>query len=215
MNKPPDNSTLSVRAKPDEGDGSGNRQRQRCSTDSGDGAFNRQRQRGSSEDEPVSRRTDVDDPRGIDTQVILRVVCEAGSSILEPTHLYTTALTKIKFRPTISEKIGLACWELFSNALSYGSVRRPVVLELCDLKNFVELRVSNESIAARCQLLEKRIQQLHIDAKGTYLEEMRRSVSGALPRATLGLARVAHEGKMDLTCTIQNSRVLVTARCSL
>jgi hypothetical protein len=64
-------------------------------------------------------------------------------------------------------------------------------------------------------LLEQRIVQLKADAKGTYLEEMRRSVSGGMPRATLGLARVAHEGKMDLFCTILMSRVLVTARCSL
>jgi hypothetical protein len=200
MNKPPNPPAPRSQAKPDEGDGSSYRQRMRS----------------SSEEEPASRRFDHVESGTVDTQVILRVVCEAGSNILEPTHLYVTTLSKVRFRPTIAEKVSLACWELFSNALSYGSIRRPVILEVCDLRTAVELRVSNESIAARCQMLEQRIQQLKTDAKGTYLEEMRRSVSGGMPRATLGLARVVHEGKMELSCSIVNqSRVIVSARCSM
>jgi len=214
MNKPPDPGIPRGQSRPEEGDGSSYRRRERSATDQGDGSSQRQRLR-SSDDEPLSRRTETGELTAADTQVILRVVCEAGSSILEPTHLYVTTLAKIRFRPTVAEKVSLACWELFSNALSYGSMRRPVILELCGLKDFVELRVSNESIAARCELLEQRIQQLKIDAKGTYLEEMRRSISGGLPRATLGLARVAHEGRMELFCTIHQCRVLVTAHCSL
>jgi len=169
----------------------------------------------SSNEEPPSRRAEARELSTSDAHVILRVVCEAGSSILEPTHVYATTLAKVRFRPSIAERISLTCWELFSNALSYGSVRYPVVLELCDQKSFVELRVTNDSIGARCQLLEQRIAQLKQDAKGTYLEEMRRSVTGGLPRATLGLARVAHEGKMDLSCTVVQTRVLVVARCSI
>jgi hypothetical protein len=176
----------------------------------------RPRLRSSVDEEPLSVRSAVPEPTAAELQVILRIVCEAGSSILEATHQYVTVLAKARFRPTIAEKISLACWELFSNALSYGSVSRPVVLELCALKNTVELRVSNDAIAARCQLLEQRIQQLKVDAKGTYLEEMRRSVTGGVPRATLGLARVAHEVKMDLHASVVNSgRVTVVASCAL
>jgi hypothetical protein len=165
--------------------------------------------------EPSSRRGSLEEVGIPDLQVILRVVCEAGSDILESTHAYVTALTKAKFRPAVAERVSLSCWELLSNALSYGSVRRPVILELVDLKSMVELRVTNDSIAARCQMLEQRIDQLKRDAKGTYLQEMRRSVSGGLPRATLGLARVAHEGKMDLTCSFIQNRVQVVARCTV
>ncbi|MGC4064804.1 MAG: hypothetical protein QM784_09200 [Polyangiaceae bacterium] len=168
----------------------------------------------TADDLPPSRRAHVDAIAG-DPLVILRVVCDAGSNILEPTHQYTMAIAKARFRSTVAEKVSLACWELFSNALSYGSISRPVVLELIDSNTFVELRVSNDAIAVRCQLLDQRVKQLKLDAKGTYLEEMRRSVSGGVPRATLGLARVVHEGKMDLDAVVVNSsRVTVTARCA-
>ena len=167
------------------------------------------------DNEPLSRRGNPEELPLPDLDIILRVVCEAGSDILESTHAYVTALAKSKFRPSVAERVSLSCWELLSNALSYGSVRRPVVLELCDLRSAVEIRVTNDSITARCQMLEQRVEQLKQDAKGTYLQEMRRSVSGGLPRATLGLARVAHEGKMDISCSFAQSRVRVVARCSV
>lgn len=175
----------------------------------------RSRMGSNADPEPLSRRGAPDQVRIADLDVILRVICEAGSDILESTHAYVTALAKAKFRPAVAERVSLSCWELLSNALSYGSVRRPVILELVDLKSIVELRVANDSIAARCQMLEQRIDQLKRDAKGTYLQEMRRSVSGGLPRATLGLARVAHEGKMELSCTFTQNHVQVIARCTV
>ena len=175
----------------------------------------RPRMGSSTDKEPASRRGAIEDLPVTDTQVVLRVVCEAGSDILESTHAYVTALAKSKFRASVAERVSVSCWELLSNALSYGSVRRPVILELCDFKSSVEIRVTNDSIAARCQMLEQRIDQLKRDAKGTYLQEMRRSMSGGNQRATLGLAWVAHESKMDLSCSLANGRVLVSARCSI
>ena len=180
--------------------------------DSGDSSY-RARFRSSSNDDEGPRSSTTRSGDYENGLVILRIVCEAGANILEPTHVYVTTLAKSRFRTTIADKVSLACWELFSNALSYGSVRRPVILELCDLRTEVELRITNEAIPARCQVLEQRVAQLRTDAKGAYLEEMRRSVSGGIPRAMLGLARVAHEVKMDLGLSIHGGHVMVSARC--
>jgi hypothetical protein len=171
---------------------------------------------GSTAEDPPRARHGHAESTAADPHIVLRVVCEAGSDILEATHQYVMALAKVRFRPTVAEKVSLACWELLSNALNFGSISGPVVFDLCQLKDAVELHVSNDAIAARCQMLDQRIQQLNADAKGTYLDEMRRSVTGGLPRAALGLARIAHEVRMELSVSIVlQSRVTVTARCPL
>jgi hypothetical protein len=45
------------------------------------------------------------------------------------------------------------------------------------------------------------------------LEELRRSVTGGIPRPMLGLARVTHEVGLTLDLQVQERRISVTAQC--
>jgi hypothetical protein len=149
------------------------------------------------------------------TNPLLRVVTEAGTNIVEDLHKFVGAYCKSRYRPTITEKLATATYELFTNALGYGSVNRPVILEIVDTKSQVEVRVTNDAIPARIRMLEERLALINRDAKSTYLEEMRRSVNGGHSRSMLGLLRVVYEAGLQLELIVRDGTITVVARCPL
>jgi hypothetical protein len=174
--------------------------------------------------EPIARGSGVlDDPRlrqahDIATQAdegesLIRFACEPGSNLLEDVHQFVEAYLKLRFRPSVAQRVSLAAYELFSNALDYGSVSSEVVFEVLERADRVEVRVTNDAIRARLEMLTDRVNRLRDDPEATFVEEMRRYVGGGVSRAMLGLARVRHEAQMDLDLTVEDSRVVVVASC--
>jgi hypothetical protein len=100
-----------------------------------------------------------------------------------------------------------------SNALNFGSVSSDIVIELIESDNMVGVRVANDAIAARVAMLTEHLVKLKTNAEQTFLEELRRSVTGGIPRPMLGLARVAHEAALTLDLQVQERRISVTAQC--
>ncbi|MET0790047.1 MAG: hypothetical protein ABW061_00875, partial [Polyangiaceae bacterium] len=100
-----------------------------------------------------------------------------------------------------------------SNALNFGSVSSDIVLELVEGDSLVGVRVSNEAIAARISMLSEHLLKLKTNAEQTFLEELRRSVTGGIPRPMLGLARVAHEVGLALDLQQEDRRIAMTAQC--
>ena len=107
----------------------------------------------------------------------------------------------------------MGAYELLSNALNFGSVSSDIVLELIEADALVGVRVSNEAIQARISMLSEHLTKLRSNAEQTFMEELRRSVTGGIPRPMLGLARVAHEVGLTLELQVQDRRVSVTAQC--
>ena len=87
------------------------------------------------------------------------------------------------------------------------------MLELIEADTLVGVRVSNEAIQARISMLSEHLSRLRANAEQTFLEELRRSVTGGIPRPMLGLARVCHEVGLTLELQVQARRVSVTAQC--
>jgi len=87
------------------------------------------------------------------------------------------------------------------------------VIELIESENLVGVRVTNDAISARISMLTEHLLKLKNNAEQTYLEELRRSVTGGIPRPMLGLARVAHEVGLTLDVQVEERRVSVTAQC--
>jgi len=144
---------------------------------------------------------------------LLRVICTAGSGALEYTHAFVTAYTADHLRGAIAQRLSVGAYELLSNALNFGSVSSDIVIELIESETLVGVRVTNDAISARISMLTEHLLKLKNNAEQTYLEELRRSVTGGIPRPMLGLARVAHEVGLTLDVQVQERRVSVTAQC--
>jgi hypothetical protein len=144
---------------------------------------------------------------------LLRVICTAGSGALEYTHAFVTAYTADHLRGAVAQRLSVGAYELLSNALNFGSVSSDIVIELIESETLVGVRVANDAISARISMLTEHLLKLKSNAEQTYLEELRRSVTGGIPRPMLGLARVAHEVGLILDLQVQERRVSVTAQC--
>ena len=146
-------------------------------------------------------------------RTLVRVICTAGSGALEYTHAFVTAYTADHLRGAVAQRLSVGAYELLSNALNFGSVSSDIVIELIESDNMVGVRVANDAIAARVAMLTEHLVKLKTNAEQTFLEELRRSVTGGIPRPMLGLARVAHEAALTLDLQVQERRISVTAQC--
>jgi hypothetical protein len=113
----------------------------------------------------------------------------------------------------MAEKIALASYELIENAVSYGSVSGDVVYLLSETERYMEICVSNDASSGRVTNLRAHLERLRMDPEKAFLDEMSRSVTGVGGRAALGLARICHEGQLDLVFEMDGSRVTMRARC--
>ncbi len=126
--------------------------------------------------------------------------------------MFIAAYAEKRFTSSVAQRLGVAAYELLSNALSYGTVTHPVVFEMFDTLDGVEIEVVNGAIPARIKMLQAQLGKLKTDPESTYMEEMRRSLGGGYPRAMLGLARVCHEQRMPLELSLDDQLVTLTAR---
>jgi hypothetical protein len=146
-------------------------------------------------------------------RTMVRVICTAGSGALEYTHAFISAYAADHLRGAVAQRLSVGAYELLSNALNFGSVSSDIVLELIEADTLVGVRVSNEAIQARISMLSEHLLKLRSNAEQTFLEELRRSVAGGIPRPMLGLARVCHEVGLALELQVEDRRVSVTAQC--
>lgn len=144
---------------------------------------------------------------------LVRVLCTAGSGALEYIHAFVSAYASDRFRGAVAQRLSVGAYELLSNALNFGSVSSDIVLELIESDSIVGVRVSNEAIQARISMLTEHLLRLRTNAEQTFMEELRRSVTGGIPRPMLGLARVTHEVGLTLDLHVQDRRISVTAQC--
>lgn len=144
---------------------------------------------------------------------VLRLRLPPGLPVLEDTLRFVTVYAKQRYVSRVAERVGVACYELLSNALDYGRIGSDVTLELHVDHNDVSVHVSNTAIGERIDMLEKHLARLKGDPARTYEAEMTRSLSGQGARAMLGLARVCHEAGMRIDCKVEGSMVSVSATC--
>lgn len=144
---------------------------------------------------------------------LIRVTCAFGSSALEYTHAFVSAYAADRLRSAVAHRLSVGAYELLSNALNYGSISSDIVLELIEGDSMVGVRVSNAAIPARISMLSEHLFKLKSNAEQTFVEELRRSVAGGIPRPMLGLARAAHEAALNLDLYQEDRRITVTAQC--
>lgn len=148
------------------------------------------------------------------SKLLLEVRLETSPQLLQQMSDFVGAYSKYRFQPRTAERIALASYELVENAVSYGSVSGDVLFSLLENDHCVEIQVTNDASAGRVTNLRAKLELLRADAEKVFLDEMGKSMTGSGGRAALGLARVCHEGQMDLECEVEGNRVTMRAKCA-
>jgi hypothetical protein len=110
----------------------------------------------------------------------------------------------------MAERLAVSAYELFANAMSYGTLS-DVCLELLDTSSGGAVRVANTTSSARIGMLKAHLEKLERDGQAMLGNEMRRFAAGG-PRPMLGLARIRHEAGMTLDVNITGERVTITSQ---
>lgn len=143
---------------------------------------------------------------------LLRVAIEPSGDNLPDFHTFVLGLISRRLRPTRAQQVAATATELLDNAMAYATMAQDIVVEVLIDTLGVFIEVSNDTVPSRIRVLEQRVGELQEAAEEVYVEEMRRSMAPRGPRSMMGLARIRHEAKMDLSLRVEGDRVTVVAQ---
>lgn len=151
--------------------------------------------------------------KGKQKKLLLQISLETSPQLLQQVTDFIGGYTKYRYQSRIAEKLTLASYELIENGVSYGSISGDVVYALYESDDDVVISVENDSSTGRLTSLRAQLERIRLDPEKAFLDELARSVTGSGIRANLGLARICHEGQMDLEFNVEGTRVSMCARC--
>jgi hypothetical protein len=134
----------------------------------------------------------------------------ADAELLEPTYVYLAAYCGAILAPSAAERVNVAIYELYANALRYGSAWGEVKLELYQRARGVSLVISNHAEPEHLARLEQQVARVQRDAATAYADEMA-AFEGGQVAPKLGIVRVAHESGLALSLRVNDARVEVCA----
>lgn len=145
---------------------------------------------------------------------LISIGSPADSALLEPTYAYLSAYTAFCLTPRVAERLNVAIYELFANALRYGSRSGEVRIELeLGPTGAVTLRVSNDAEPAQLERLHAQMTLVQADPSAAFMTEMNRFAGASQPPPMLGLVRVGHESALKLEVRRDGARVEVSTVC--
>ena len=141
----------------------------------------------------------------------------ADPALLEPTYAYLSAYTSFCLAPRVAERLNVAIYELYANALRYGSKDGEVRLEIerDPRDGSARLRVSNHADPEQLERLSAQLGVVQADPAAAFAAEMNRFAGGIEPPPMLGLVRVAHESGLALDARRDGDRVQLSTVCKL
>src|SRR5689334_17172670 len=98
----------------------------------------------------------------------------ADPSLLEPTYAYLSSYCSVILPPQVAQRINVAIYELYGNALRYGTQAGEVRLELERTERGVRLTVTNLADAAQSERLGAQVAQVQADPDAAFSREMNR-----------------------------------------
>ena len=139
----------------------------------------------------------------------------ADLALLEPTYAYLSTYTALYFAPRVAERLNVAIYELYANALRYGSPQGEVRLELerGPRDGGATLRISNHVEPAQLERMNAHLTHVQADPSAAFTREMNRFAGGSQPPPMLGLVRVAHESALVLEIEHDGQRVSLSTVC--
>ncbi len=146
-------------------------------------------------------------------QPLISIGSRADVALLEPTYAYLSTYTFAMLPPRVAERLNVAIYELYANALRYGSAAGEVRLELFRTSGGARVSVSNYASDSDRLRLVAQADRVQRDAEAVFRAEMARFDEGSAAAPMLGLVRVAHESKLPLSVVIEGELVRVASSC--
>ena len=144
---------------------------------------------------------------------LISIGSPADPALLEPTYAYLSAYCNSCLEPQVAQRLNVAIYELYANALRYGSPDGEVRLELYRTVSGARLTVSNAAPLAQRQRLELQVGRVQRDPEAAFSTEMDRFTVGSGAPPMLGIVRVAHESALKLELLLQGESVCVSTVC--
>ncbi len=139
----------------------------------------------------------------------------ADRTLLEPTYAYLSAYSATCFTPGVAQRLNVAIYELYANALRYGTDAGEVRLEIERTPDGAgaKLLVLNRAEPARLAQLQAHIARVQADPNAAFTGEMNRFAGRSQPPPMLGIVRVAHESALELELTVDGDLVAISTIC--
>jgi hypothetical protein len=163
-----------------------------------------------------AQRQDSEAPSAAATAAVLPLIslgAPANPSLLEPTYSYLSVYCSAVLSPRVADRVNVAIYELYANALRYGTSASEVRLELDRDERGVLLRITNSSDPANVARLGQQVARVRDDARAAFEAEMKRFGGDSQPPPMLGIVRVAHESQLRLDLDVDGARVVISTRC--
>ena len=150
------------------------------------------------------------------TPPLVSIQAPALASLLEPTYAYLAACCDACLPARVAQRMSVAIYELYANALRHGLPGGEVRLQLATTTSSVRLMIENQAEPAQRQRLQARAQWVHAaDAEAAFEREMHGFERGSELPPMLGLVRVVHECGLELELAVDGARVSVSTSCAL
>lgn len=146
---------------------------------------------------------------------LISIGSPADPALLEPTYAYLSTYTSLCLAPRVAERLNVAIYELYANALRYGSKAGEVRLEIerDPRDGSALLRISNHAEPEQLEHLSAQLTRVQADPAAAFTTEMDRFAGGSQPPPKLGLVRVAHESALVLEVRREGDRVELSTVC--
>lgn len=115
----------------------------------------------------------------------------------------------------LAARVSMVVTELAENAVKYSGNDKSIVrLRVEPTANGIRCESENEASAVNIAQLEKTLQMVN---EGDPFDAYARALTGANEDSSsrIGLARIRHEGQMEVRCIITNTRVRIIAEMPL
>lgn len=142
--------------------------------------------------------------------LLVSVRSSADLALLRPTQLYLSSYCAVLLAPQVCERLNMAIYELYSNALQYGAASGEVKLELHKCRAGVRVTIVNQVEPEQLRRLEEQVRRVGENASSAFSSEMDRVAGGGQRAPMLGLVRVAHEGGFNLDFDVDGDRVSIS-----
>ena len=155
-------------------------------------------------------------PPIVSTQPALPLVSigsHADPALLEPTYAYLSAYSFACLAPLVAQRLNVAVYELYANALRYGAPGGEVRLEIHRTARGARLSVSNRSEPRHLERVKSQIARVQEDPEVAFSGEMNRFAGASVPPPMLGIVRVAHECALLLEISVDGDRVEISTSC--
>jgi hypothetical protein len=144
---------------------------------------------------------------------LISIGAPADSALLESTYAYLSTYCSACLPPQVAQRLNVAIYELYANALRYGAPGSQVRLELEKTPSGARLFITNCTDPAQRERLELQIKRVERSPEAAFRAEMDRFAGGSTTPPMLGIVRVAHESRLPIELLVDGDQVRISTLC--